>query len=145
MNKRTLTVEKMQIFLTSGITLKKRTLFEEIFFEARRLGLSGVTIFKGFMGYGSENLIRGNRPFLAANDIPIVIDIIDTPEKLDLILPFLEEHLVKGLVVRTPANVVVFGRQIERYKKLIEGDNPLDDKTREHAKRVLEQLAEIED
>ena len=62
-----LTVERMQIYTTSGIYVNDLPLYEAIFKEARRLKIAGATVTKAILGYGGENLVRGKSSFLSAN------------------------------------------------------------------------------
>ena len=111
------TAERMQIYTTSGIYVNDLPLYEAIFTEARRLKIAGATVTKGLLGYGGENLVRGKSSFLAANDAPIKIELIDSPEKLDLLLPFLEIHLTKGAIVREPVSLLLTEKQLARSKQ----------------------------
>lgn len=117
------TAERMQIYTTNGVYVKDQPLYELIFKEARKLTIAGATVTKGILGFGSENLIRGKSSFLPANDTPIKIELIDTPEKLDLLLPFLEKNLTKGAVVREPVTLLLNDEQLAKTKKII-ADTP---------------------
>lgn len=92
--------DRFQIYVASGTYLGSITLYEAIFMEARRLGIAGATVTRCNLGYGPENRIRGKATLVPANEVPVKIEIIDKPEKLELLLPFLEKNLIKGILVR---------------------------------------------
>lgn len=114
------TVDRMQIYLTSGVFLKNQPLYEAIFMEAKKLGIAGATVDRCVMGYGPENLIRGKTPLMPANDLPMRIEIIDEHEKIDLILPFLEKHLKKGIAVRSNVDILISEAVLENTEKIKE-------------------------
>lgn len=114
------TVDRMQIYLTSGVFLKNQPLYEAIFMEAKRLGIAGATVDRCMMGYGPENLIRGKTPLMPANDLPMRIEMIDESSKLDLILPFLEKHLKKGIAIRSNVDILISETALENAMKIKE-------------------------
>lgn len=113
--------ERLVIYLSSGTFFDNRTpLYEAIFFEAKRLGIAGATVTSSMIGYGPENLIRGKTSLMPANDNPMRVEMIDDPEKLDLILPFLEKHLLKGIATRDQMDILVPDRVDEEAQKVHE-------------------------
>lgn len=111
--------ERLTVYLSSGTFFDNRTpLYEAIFFEAKRLGIAGATVTSSSMGYGPENLIRGKTSLMPANDCPIRVEMIDDPEKLDLLLPFLEQHLRKGIATRDQMDILVPDQVYEDTKKI---------------------------
>ena len=105
--------ERLEIFVPSGTPLGDITLYEAIFTEARRLGLAGATITRCNLGYGPENRVRGKATLVPANEVPVKIEIIDTPEKLDLLLPFLEKNLKNGIAVRGKVDILIPSAMME--------------------------------
>lgn len=114
------TVERMQIYLTGGVFLKNQPLYEAIFMEAKKLGIAGTTVDRCLMGYGPENLIRGRTALMPANDLPMRIEMIDEPHKLDLILPYLEKHLRKGIAIRSNVDILISEASWENAMKIKE-------------------------
>jgi hypothetical protein len=70
--------------------------------KAKELGLSGATVFRGISGFGSSGRIRGDSfwgQFLTLSyKIPVAIEIVDRTERIETILPFIEEAVSGGLV-----------------------------------------------
>jgi uncharacterized protein len=81
-------------------------LYEAIVLKAREMHLGGATVFRGLLGFGrSSRMHRANILRLSA-DLPIVIEIVDTQEKIDAFLPHLEPMMSGGLVTLERAQVV---------------------------------------
>src|SRR4030043_2473442 len=77
---------------------KGKPLYEQIVLKARELKLSGATVFKGIMGFGADSLIHTSKILQLSEDMPIVIEIVDSEENINKILPFLDETVKGGLV-----------------------------------------------
>jgi uncharacterized protein len=85
------------------------TLCEAIVLKARELNLAGATVLHGFMGYGINNRLHSSLVSHLSNNLPLIIEIIDTPEKINLLLPYLDEVLTEGLYTMETVRVMKFG------------------------------------
>lgn len=87
--------KRMRIYISSTDKLRHTPLYEEIVFAARRSGLAGATVLKGIMGYGASSKIYSNKAWELTEKVPLIIEIIDIPEKIDsfyeIIKSFLED------------------------------------------------------
>ena len=75
-----------------------RPLYEEIVMKARELNLAGATVLKGAMGFGKTSRIHTSKFLVLSEDLPVVIEIVDTEEKINQLLPFLEEVIQGGMI-----------------------------------------------
>ena len=75
-----------------------RPLYEEIVMRARELNLAGATVLKGAMGFGKSSRIHTSKFLVLSEDLPVVIEIVDTEEKINKLLPFLEEVVQGGMI-----------------------------------------------
>lgn len=73
----------LKIYVGESDKINGRLLFEEIVFEARNAGMAGATVSKGIMSFGASHSIHTMKIFALSSDLPVVIEIIDTIEKLD--------------------------------------------------------------
>lgn len=89
----------LQIFIGEDERYGRRPLFEVIVLAAREYGLAGATVFKGFMGYTPRGQIATARILRLANNLPLVVDIVDTEERIDGFMPFLQRVVERGTVV----------------------------------------------
>lgn len=73
-----------------------KPLYEAIVEKCREMGISGVSVFRGVEGYGESTEIH--RPHLLGHHLPILVVIVDTPEKVDKLVPALEAMMDTGLL-----------------------------------------------
>lgn len=98
----------LRIFIGEADTCKGKPLFETIVFKARELNLAGSTVLRGIMGYGANSRLHTSKVLRLSEDMPLVIEIVDTEEKIGLILPFLEEVVTEGLITLEDIEVFVY-------------------------------------
>ncbi|WP_304224105.1 DUF190 domain-containing protein [Gracilinema caldarium] len=88
----------LRIFIGENDHHKGRPLYEAIVKKARELDLAGATVLRGIMGFGADSRLKSAHILDLSNDLPIVIEIIDKPEQIDKLIPFLDEVVTEGLV-----------------------------------------------
>lgn len=98
----------LRIFIGESDTLSGKSLFEVIVLKARELNLAGATVTRGMMGFGATSRIHSTKVLQLSEDLPIVIEIVDTKEKIDLLLPFLDEHIKDGLVTIENVEAIIY-------------------------------------
>lgn len=96
----------LRIFTGDNHRYQHLPLFEAIVLKAREQRLAGATVLHGILGFGkSSRLHQGNRLILSS-DLPVVIEIVDAPEKINAFLPILEQMMPSGLIIMERARVV---------------------------------------
>ncbi|HVA77004.1 MAG TPA: DUF190 domain-containing protein [Candidatus Binataceae bacterium] len=80
-------------------------LYEAIVLKARELHLAGATVLRGPLGFGQTSHLHTTKLLRLSDDLPIVIEIVDTQEKIDAFLPILDAMMGSGMV--TVENVQV--------------------------------------
>ena len=85
-----------------------RPLYEAIVEAARRQGLAGATVWKGCMGFGAHSRLHTAKILRLSQDLPVVIEIVDAPEKVEAFLPVLGQMVSEGLVTLERAEVVMY-------------------------------------
>lgn len=83
-------------------------LYEAIVHLARQRGLAGATCLKGFLGYGAKSHLHTVKLLRLSEDLPIVIEIVDSEEKIRAFLPELDTMIQDGLVTLERAEVLVY-------------------------------------
>jgi PII-like signaling protein len=73
-------------------------LYRAIVLKARELGLAGATVLRGPMGYGANSRMHTTNLLELSTDLPILIEIVDAAEKIQMLLPFLDEAVAEGLI-----------------------------------------------
>jgi PII-like signaling protein len=98
----------LRIFIGESDTWHGRPLYEVIVLKARELHMAGATVTRGIMGFGAESRIHTAKVLRLSEDLPIVIEIVDEPEKIETFIPFLDEVVKEGLITRERVNVIKY-------------------------------------
>jgi PII-like signaling protein len=83
-----------------------RPLYTEIVHRAHQAGLAGATVLRGVEGFGATSLIHTARLLSLSDDLPVVIIIVDTHDRIEAFLPHLEELVSEGLVMLDDCHVI---------------------------------------
>ncbi len=100
--------QQLRIFIDEDNTYKGKPLYEAIVYEAKELNLAGATVTKGIMGFGADSRISIAKILRLSSHMPVIIEIVDTPENIEKIMPFLDEVVHKGLVTLENIKVKVY-------------------------------------
>jgi uncharacterized protein len=95
----------LRVFIGNDDTYEDAPLSEAIVREAKRVGVAGATVLRGLLGYGASSAIHRYHGFFS-RDLPIVVEIIDTEEKITSFLPLLERMMRSGLVTTQQLRIV---------------------------------------
>src|SRR2546429_8571989 len=88
----------LRIFVGESDRWHHQPLYEAIVLKARELGLAGATVLRGPMGFGANSHLHTTKILRLSADLPMVIEIVDSEEKINLLLPNLDEMIQEGLV-----------------------------------------------
>ena len=89
---------RLTVLIGDNDTWHHRPLFTEIVHRAHKAGLAGASVFHGVEGFGTSSLIHTTRLLSMADDLPVAVVIVDTPERVRAFLPELDELGLDGLV-----------------------------------------------
>jgi PII-like signaling protein len=98
----------LRIFVGEADRWQGKPLYEAIVLEARRRGLAGATVIKGFMGFGAHSRIHTAKLLELSQDLPIVVEIVDAPDKIEAFMPDLERMVGDGLITLERAEVMLY-------------------------------------
>jgi len=98
----------LRIFIGEADKWKGCPLYEEIVNLARRHGMAGATAVKGFLGFGCKSHMHTAKILRLSEDLPIIIELVDSEEKINQFLPQLDEMVHEGLVTLEKANVIMY-------------------------------------
>ncbi len=99
----------LRIFFGEQDRFAGRPLYDAIVQKARELHLAGATVLRGPMGYGRNSHIHRANLFEISEDLPIVVEIVDSKSKVDAFLPELEKMMGSGLVTLERVQVIRYG------------------------------------
>lgn len=102
----------LRIFLGESDKINNQLLYEKIIFMAREQGLAGGTVIKGVMSFGASTHVHRSRLIELSEDLPIVVEIVDSEEKIDAFLPtvnqLFEECGKGGLITIEKVEVIYY-------------------------------------
>jgi uncharacterized protein len=98
----------LRIFIGEQDKWKNRPLCEAIVNLAKEKGMAGATAIKGFLGFGCKSRLHTTKLLRLSEDLPIVIEIVDSEEKIQAFLPSLDEMVKEGLITLEKATVVMY-------------------------------------
>src|SRR5690242_9099217 len=96
----------LRIFIGEADRWQHRPLYEAIVMKARELQLAGATVLRGPMGFGKSSRLHTAKILRLSMDLPVVIEIVDTEENINKLLPALDEMMGGGLVTLEKAKVI---------------------------------------
>src|SRR5882724_6661459 len=96
----------LRIFIGESDHWEHQPLYEAIVLKARELHLAGATVLRGPMGFGKSSRLHTAKILRLSMDLPVVIEIIDSEEKLTAFLPMLDEMIKGGLVTLEKVKVI---------------------------------------
>jgi uncharacterized protein len=85
---------RLRIYISSTDRYEHTPLYEAIVYSARKQGLAGATVLKGIMGFGASSEVYTNKLWELTEKIPLVVEIIDEPEKVDSFFESLKPVIV---------------------------------------------------
>ncbi len=100
--------ELLRIFIGESDKLHGRPLYEMIVEDARRRGLAGATVLRGVIGFGATSRIHTAKILRLSEDLPMVIEIVDKPERIAEFLPDLDQIITEGLVTLEKVRVIAY-------------------------------------
>lgn len=105
-----LRLKRMTIFLNNSMYLNGEPLYREILKKAHELDIAGGTASECIEGFGTNTRLKKKTIARINTVAPVRIDLVDETEKLALLLPFLEQHLTKGIITMEDVEVFKFNR-----------------------------------
>ncbi len=96
----------LRIFIGESDRHEHKPLYEWIVLQAREQGLAGATVLRGIMGFGANTrIIHTFKIERLSEDMPMVVEIVDTQEKLEAFLELIDPHIKAGLVTLEKAQI----------------------------------------
>lgn len=98
----------LRIFVGESDRWEGEPLYEAIVRVVREAGCAGATVLKGIEGFGAHSRIHTARILRLSMDLPIVIEVVDRADRIDALLPFLDEMIGEGLITVEPVHIVKY-------------------------------------
>ena len=98
----------LRIFTGESDLYRGKPVYEQIVLKARELNLAGATVLRGIMGFGASSRIHTAKFLRLSEDLPVVIEVVDTEENIERLLPFLDEVVREGMVTMEKAHIIMY-------------------------------------
>jgi uncharacterized protein len=99
----------LRIFFGNDDKFHRLPLHEAIVLKAREMRLGGATVLRGHVGFGHSSRIHTAKLLRLSQDLPVVVEIVDSQEKIDAFLPVLDSMMSSGLVTIEKVQVLEYG------------------------------------
>lgn len=102
----------LRIFFGEDDKHQHLPLYEAIVLKAREMHLAGATVLRAGMGFGHSTRLHTTKILRLAEDLPLVVEIVDTQDKIDKFLPILDQMMSSGLVTLEKVQVLQYGTEM---------------------------------
>ena len=102
----------LRIFFGEDYKYQRLPLYEAIVLKAREMQMAGATVLRGGMGFGHSTRLHTTKILRLSEDLPLVVEIVDTQEKVDKFLPVLDRMMTSGLVTLEKVQVLQYGTEM---------------------------------
>ncbi|MDP4092520.1 MAG: DUF190 domain-containing protein [Bacillota bacterium] len=99
----------LKIYVSEDSKYKGHNLYHALVLKLREAGLAGVTVTRGIEGYGQEKRLHSARVLDIALSLPIIVEAVDTQEKIEKGLDVVREMVKEGLVTMSDVDVIKYG------------------------------------
>lgn len=104
----------MRIFFGESDRYAHQPLYEALVELLRREGFAGATVLRGICGFGAHRVFHSQKLLDLSADLPIIIEAIDTQERIDAIMPRIDEMMAGGLITLEKATVIKYSHKHEK-------------------------------
>lgn len=98
----------LRIFIGESDIHKGKPLYEQIVLKARELKLAGATVIRGIMGFGANSILHTAKILRLSEDLPVIIEIGDSQENIEKIIPFLDQTVKEGLITIEKVKIIKY-------------------------------------
>jgi uncharacterized protein len=98
----------LRIFIGESDKWHGRPLYEAIVMKAREIHMAGATVLRGPMGFGAHSRLHTTKILQLSEDLPLVIEMVDGKDKIDELMPFIDEMVQEGLVTLERVQVIKY-------------------------------------
>lgn len=103
--------KRLRIYIGESDQWHGQPLADAIVQRCRKEGLAGATVFRGIQGYGANSRIHTTHILALSTDLPVVIEVVDKPDRIEQILPALDEMVTEGLITQEDVHIIKYALQ----------------------------------
>ncbi len=98
----------LRIFIGESDSFEGKPLHDAIVRRAREAGLAGATVLRGLEGFGAHSRIHTAKILRLSEDLPLVVEIVDKPERIQTFLPLLDEMVTEGMITLEKVHIIAY-------------------------------------
>jgi len=98
----------LRIFIGESDTWHGKPLYQAIVERVREEGLAGATVIRGIEGFGADSHVHTARILRLSEDLPVLIEIVDKEERVDRIIPILDEMVTEGMLTLEKVQIIAY-------------------------------------
>jgi PII-like signaling protein len=102
----------LRVFIGESDKWEGKPLYEALVLKAREMGLAGATMLRGLMGYGAASRVHTAKILRLSEDLPVIVEIVDSQEKIATFLPVIDEMIQEGMVTLERVQVILYRHNI---------------------------------
>jgi len=106
----------VRVFIGESDVWQGQPLYRAIVLKARELGLAGATVLRGPMGFGANSRLHTTKLLELSTDLPVIVEIVDSPEKVQTLLPFLDQAVTEGLITVEAVRVLKYRHNPDKVR-----------------------------
>jgi PII-like signaling protein len=99
----------VRIFIGESDKIDGKPLYQALVEKLRQEQISGATVLRGILGYGARSIIHTANILQLSHDLPVIIEVVDTQENIDRVLPHIESVIGDGLITMEKVRVLHYG------------------------------------
>ena len=104
----------VRVFIGESDRWQHRSLADALIERLRRAGFAGATAFRGIAGFGAHSVVHTTNILRLSQDLPVLVEVVDTEAKVQELLPILDEMVGEGLVTMEKVRVLRYSARTER-------------------------------
>jgi len=98
----------LRVFIGESDQWQSTPLYEAIVLKARELHMAGATVLRGPMGFGAQSRVHTSKILRLSTDLPIIVEIVDSKDKIDELMPHIDAMVQEGMVTLEEVKVVKY-------------------------------------
>lgn len=101
----------LKIYISEDSKYKGHNLYHALVLKLREIGMAGVTVTRGIEGFGQEKRLHTARILDLSLSLPIIVEVVDIPERIEKAIPVVKEMVNEGLIMVADVNVIKYGTE----------------------------------
>lgn len=107
----------MRIFIGESDRYEHRPLYEALVELLRKEGFAGATVLRGICGFGAHRVYHTHKLLDLSTDMPIVVEVVDCQERIEAVIPKIDEMMQGGMITLEKATVINYSHKHEKEPK----------------------------